>query len=229
MGNLRTDNFAIGKLSDEFLASLTDAQLAEISHLMWYEAELQRGISLGQKWVYTNSNEFSPQATTFDHMVASGKYGVNCAMPTGWVVVDLGILNEGQRFWGGSDGVFMRENEVRAQLEEACDVFELEGHPVFQEAYEAGKIESGDMILSHGHTYIWIGDGKFHAAGHDGKWHSDPTAPTEDGAHAVFESWIMDYDNCANKHHRVAHIIRLKKDYVPKNYRNTKGEIVPNI
>ncbi len=222
---LRTKNYAIGKLDQKFLDSLTDAQLAVISHLMWYEAELQRGIKKGQKWVYTNSNTYSPQATTFDHMVESGKYGVNCAMPAGWVVVDLKILNEGQRFYGDLQGNFANYEKVHEQLETACDITE-HNFPTFGELYEKGLVKPGDIFLAKGHTFMYLGDNKFFAAGHDGKWHSDYSAPTEDGQHAVFESWLMDLQSCANYSHTVSWQISFKKDYTPLTYRDKDGKVV---
>ncbi len=222
---LRTDNFAIGKLSEKFLDSLTDIQLAEISHLMWYEAELQRGISLGQKWVYTNSSTYSPQATSFDNMVKSGKYGTNCAMPAGWVMVDLGVLNEGQRFWGDGNGEFANYSKVHTQIEKAATITKL-GGKTFSTLYNQGKVKPGDIFLAKGHTFIWLGDGKFLAAGHDGKWHSDSSAPTEDAQHAVFETWIKNQSDCADWSYSVTYQISFNDDYAPKTYRNSEGKIV---
>lgn len=223
--NLRTNNYAIGKLSQKFLDSLTDAQLAEISHLMWYEAELQRGIKKGQKWVYTNKSEYSPQATSFDNMVASGKYGTNCAMPAGWVVVDLKILNEGQRFYGDTNGNFKNIEKVSEQLETACTITPIPSTQ-FNELFTAGKVKPGDIFLAKGHTFIYLGDDKFFAAGHDGKWHSDFDAPTEDGQHAVFDSWIVDREKCNDWTYSVTYQISFYDDYTPLTFRNKKGEIV---
>jgi len=223
-----SDNFAIGRLSKENLDSVNEGVLASLSNLMYYEDQLQIGISKGQKWVYTNSSKYSPQNTSFDHMVESGKYGVNCAMPAGWTLVDIGALEEGMRFWGDQNNEFANYDKVAPMLEKAATITKLEPKTDFNVLYEAGQVKAGDIFLAHGHTFVYLGDELFHASGHDGKWHSDPTAETEDGCKAVFESWIYDMKSCADYGYRCNFIIRIKDDYVPRFYRNKEGKLVIN-
>lgn len=223
------DNFANGKVSEELLKEATPGAVALIGCCLYYESELQKGVAAGQKWVYTNSSKYSPQNSSFGHMVESGHWGVNCAMPASWAYVDMGIMEEGMRFWGARDGGFARLEKVRDSIEKAATIIELDGTKTFSEMFDEGSVKPGDVFLTYGHTFIYLGDDLFFAAGHDGKWHSDPEAETEDGAHAVFESWIMPRESCHNNGCRPTWQISFKEDYMPAFYRNKAGELVAVI
>lgn len=222
------DNFAKGKVSDELLQEATPGAVALISCCLYYESELQKGIERGEKWVYTNSNTYAPQSSSFDHMVESGHWGVNCAMPPSWAYVDMGIMEEGQRFWGDRAGEFAKLEKVREPIEKAAVITRLDGEKKFCELLEEGSVKSGDVFLCKGHTFIYLGDDLFLAAGHDGKWHSDESAETEDARHAVFESWLMPRESCSDNEWQPTWQISFKDDYMPKFYRNSNGELVPN-
>ncbi len=225
--DMRENNFAKGRLSKKFLNSLTNAQLAAISNFMYYEDCLQKGIEKGERWVYTNSSKYVPQKETFDHMLEAPAHGGNCAMGTAWVIFDLGILNEGQRFWGGDNGEFKHEDEVREQLEVACDITEFDFVP-FKEIYESGDVQPGDMFLAKGHTFVWLGDGKFFAVGHDSHYHVDSDVGLSEYCPntAVYESWLVNYEECGNRNSKVTYRLRLKPDWMPKQYRNQEGKLV---
>lgn len=220
------DNFAKGKVSDELLEEATPGAVALISCCLYYESELQKGIAAGQKWVYTNSSKYSPQNTSFDHMVESGKWGVNCAMPAGWAYVDMGILEEGMRFWGGGNGEFARYEKVKDPIEKAATITQLDGEKKFKELFAEGSVKPGDVFLAKGHTFVYLGDDLFFAAGHDGKWHTDPEAQTEDPNHAVFETWLMPRVSCINNDYKPTWKISFKEDYMPEFYRNAQGDLV---
>ena len=224
---LITDNFASGKVSEELLKEATPGAAALIGCCLYYESELQKGIAAGQKWVYTNSGEYSPQNTSFDHMVESGHWGVNCAMPASWAYVDMGIMEEGMRFWGDREGGFARLEKVRDSIEKAATIKELDGTKTFAEMFAEGSVKPGDVFLTYGHTFIYLGDDLFFAAGHDGKWHTDPEARTEDKRQAVFESWLMPRESCHNNSCMPTWQISFKEDYIPAFYRNRAGELVP--
>ena len=221
------DNFAKGKVSDALLKEATPGAAALIGCCLYYESELQKGIAAGQKWVYTNSNKYAPQSSSFDHMVESGHWGVNCALPASWAFVDMGIMEEGMRFWGGREGEFAKMDIVRPSIEKAADITELDGQKMFKNLFAEGSVKAGDVFLAKGHTFIFLGDDLFLAAGHDGKWHTDMEAETEDERHAVFESWIMDRESCINNEYKPTWQISFKEDYIPEYYRNSKGELVP--
>ena len=222
------DNFAKGKVSDELLRDSAPGAVALISCCLYYESELQKGIARGEKWVYTNSSKYAPQNSSFDHMVESGHWGVNCALPPSWAYVDMGIMEEGSRFWGDRAGGFAKLEKVKESIEKAATITSLDGEKKFCELFEEGSVKSGDVFLCKGHTFIYLGDNLFLAAGHDGKWHSDETAETEDARHAVFESWIMPRESCANNEWQPTWQISFKEDYMPQFYRNSKGELVTN-
>ena len=224
--NFRDDNFAKGKISETLLNNATPGAVALIGCCLYYESVLQKGIAAGQKWVYTNSSKYSPQNTTFDHMVESGRYGVNCAMPAGWAYVDMNILKEGMRFWGDKEGKFANLEQLREHIEKAAVITQRDGGKRFKELFAEGEVSPGDVFLAKGHTFIYLGDDLFLAAGHDGKWHSDPTAETEDPDHAVFETWLMPREKCINNDYVPTWQISFKKDYIPEFYRNREGKLV---
>ena len=224
----RQDNFANGRYPQRLLDSVNDGVCALLGCCAWYESELQRGISLGQKWIYSNSSEYCPQSGYFDDMVKSGKFGTNCAMPAGWAMVDMGAVVPGMRFWGGSDCEIARYDRVGGYLENVCEITHYEAGPAFSELFEIGKILPGDICLCKLHTFIYLGDDKFMAAGHDGVWHCDEEAVTDDSRKAVFDSWISDFENCSNYSCRVYHVLRFRDTYLPEFYRRGDGKLVFN-
>ena len=222
------DNFASGKVPEAFLREAAPGAVALVGCCLYYEAGLQKGIAAGQKWVYTNSGKYAPQSCTFDHMVQSGMYGSNCALPASWAYMDMGIMEEGMRFWGASDGDFARLDKVRASIEKAATITKLDGSRKFGEMFAEGEVKPGDVFLCAGHTFIYLYDNLFFAAGHDSKWHADPTAPTEDRRQAVFDSWIVPMESCHDVDCCPTWQISFKDDYMPEFYRNSAGELVPN-
>ncbi|MBO7377152.1 MAG: hypothetical protein J6V01_08650 [Clostridia bacterium] len=224
----RTDNFANGRYPERLLDSVNDGVLALLGCCAWYEAELQRGIAQGQKWIYSNSKDYCPQNGFFDDMVKSGRHGANCAMPAGWAMVDVGAVVPGMRFWGGRDCEIARYDRVAAFLENACEIMHYEAGPAFSELFSAGKIEPGDICLCKLHTFIYLGEDLFFAAGHDGKWHENPDAVTDDPRHAVFDSWVTDFSSSSNYNCRVYHVLRFRDGYVPEFYRRSDGKLVFN-
>ena len=224
----RYDNFANGKLSDKLLDSVNPGVLALLSCCMYYESELQRGISLGQKWVYSNSSTYVPQNGTFESMVASGKYGANCAMPQAWAFIDLGIVQNGKHIYGSSTGEMANFSSLGKYIGAVCTLTSWEGSVKFNELYTRGEIQPGDIFLAKSHTFIYMGDNKFLAAGHDGHWHTDSSANTEDSRKAVFDSWVYDMTSCTDYTYTVYWQIRFKDDYVPRFYRNSEGKLVSN-
>ena len=224
--------FGTEKFSDELLASLSPAQIIMNSCCMWYEKGLQNGISRGEKWVYTNNSKFALQNSTFDHMVESGKHGLNCAMPAGWAYIDMGMLEEGMRFWGDKEGKIAHFDQLGQYITPCCEVVEHSGEP-FSELLEKGLVNPGDVFMGKGHTFVYLGDEKFFAAGHDGRWHVDDSVAdkTEDVRHAVFDTWFCDMKTCGNYNYHVYWQLCLKEDYIPKTFRSREGKItaVPQL
>ena len=224
----RTDNFAAGKLSDALLDSVNPGVLALLSECMYYESELQKGIARGEKWVYSNSSTYVPQSGTFDAMLASGKCGSNCALPQAWAFVELGVIKNGKHIYGNSAGNLANISAVEDYIKTAAKIHYLGGVTKFYVLYDLGLVKPGDIFYAKGHTFIYLGDEKFMAAGHDGKWHTDETVKTEDAQKAVFETWIMDMKECMNWEYTVFWMIRFNDDYIPEFYRNAEGKLVQN-
>ncbi len=219
------DNFAAGAIGE----SVSPAVMAFLSCNEYYADSLQKGIAAGQKWVYSNSSTYVPQRGYYDDMVKSGKYGANCASPVNWAFIDMGIMPSSMRFYGGSTGNFANYTSVLAFLEPVCEIYDLtsEGKD-FKQLYKEGRIKAGDIFLATHHTFIYRGDQTFYAAGHDGAWHTDPTAATEDSRKAVFDNWIMDMTTCTNYNYKVYYQIRLKDEFVPQYYRDSDGKLAEN-
>ncbi len=220
------DNYASGIIKDEVNLGVQ----ALLSCCEYYSQRLLDGTKNGEKWVYSNSSTYVPQRGTFDSMIERKMFGANCASPVNWAFMDMGIMPTNQRFYGGSTGGFAGTDEAYGYVSEVCEIYNYHSDPIpFKQLYNEGKIKAGDIILAVHHTYIYRGDQTFYAAGHDGDWHTDPTAETEDKRKAVFENWICDmYSNTNYKDYEVHYLIRFKDDYVPEYYRNHNGEVVKN-
>lgn len=224
-----TDNMLTGVFSEKFINSLNPGQLAMISSCMYFESKLQEGIRKGQKWVYTNDQRYALQSSSFDRVAESdGKYGVNCAMPSGWAMIDMGVLNEGQRYWGDSNCKIANYEKVGRQIEECCIVREWAGGVPFCDLYSGGFARAGDTLMAKLHTFVYLGEDKVLAAGHDGKWHTDPEARTEDSRKAVFETWFCDMPTNSDFKCRVYWQFSFKDEFIPRYYRNSRRERVLN-
>ena len=234
-GVFREDNFAAvyvtkrgQRLSAELLDSVSPGVLALLSECMYFESELQKGIARGEQWVYSNSSTYVPQSGSFDSMVKSGKTGMNCAMPQGWALIDMGVTTNGKHLYGNSTGGLANKGTsgIGTRAAAACDLTSWDGTVQFSTLYRKGLVEAGDIFYAKGHTFIYMGDQLFMAAGHDGKWHTEESAYTEDSRKACFETWVCDMESNADYNYTVYWQMRFKADYVPEYYRNAAGELV---
>ena len=224
----RYDNFADGRLSDELLDSVNDGVLALLGECMYFEDGLQKGIEQGQSWVYSNSSKYVPQSVTFDEMVASGKRGGNCAMPQAWALMDMGVLKTGKHIYGDKNGGFANFNTLGKYVYAVATITAWGGEVRFRDLYDRDLVKPGDIFFAKGHTFIYLGDELFMAAGHDSLWHSESSAATEDSRHAVFDTWVMPMYECTDYNYKVTYQIRFRDDYTPQKYRNAAGELVDN-
>ena len=231
----RTDNFAAvyatksgQHISAETLDAATPGVLALLSDCMYFESELQKGLARGELWVYSNSSTYVPQSGTFDNMVKSGKTGTNCAMPQAWALIDLGVITNGKHMYGKTDGSLANKDTagVGPKAAAACDLISWRGIPDFRVLFAKGLVEPGDIFFAKGHTFIYMGDELFMAAGHDGKWHTNANAKTEDGQKACFETWVCDMKSNTDYNYSIYWQMRFKEDYVPEYYRNAAGQLV---
>ncbi len=221
--------FIDGYAADILEEGISPGVAALLGCCQYYADQLQEGIAKGQKWVYSNSSKYVPQATSFDNMVASGGYGANCALISNWALIDIGAMPEGYRFYGSVSGEFANQEKVMRYLNRVLEVIDLRGkNATFSKMFRKGEIRAGDIFLCDGHTFVYGGNEMFYACGHDAEWHSDPSAPTEDASHAVFEKWDVPMRNNSNYSHQINFILRIKDSYVPRFYRSSDGEIVRN-
>lgn len=226
---LRTENFANGILSDKLLDSVNPGVLALLSMCTYYDSVMKRTTKEGKKWVYSNSSTYVPQSGSFDSLVKSGKVGTNCAMPQGWAFIDLGILSaNAKHLYGNTSGDLANLSSLGKYVSPVATITSWEGTVKFNTLYNRGDVKPGDIFYAKGHTFIYLGDEKFMAAGHDGDWHTDNSAATEDSRHAVFENWICDMKSNSDWTYTVYWQIRFKDEYVPRFFRNKAGELVQN-
>ncbi len=222
------NNYASGLISEP--QSL--GALALISCCEYYNDKMKQSSAEGSKWIYSLTGKDAAQRGFFDDMLKAEKKGSNCASPVNWAFTDLGIIPHTTRFFGGADGSFAYffDPRTRDLVESCCDVYELHDNPIlFKTMFDEGKIQAGDVILTVHHTYIYRGDRTFFAAGHDGKWHTDPTAPSDDPKKCVFEDWVVPIEDNGNYTKcKVHYLIRFKKDYIPVCFRNKQGELEIN-
>ncbi len=234
-----TDNYAAGLISEEVNIGV----LAMLSCLEYFNDRMVYGSTeLGERWVYSNKGANAKQTGYFDDMLKSSKKGGNCASPVNWALCEMGIVPKDDRFYGGSSGEFKSySGNARQYLAPYVEVTDYHAHPIsFKELYESGEIKAGDIFLCKGHTFVYRGDETFYAAGHDGAWHTESDAPTEDERKAVFDNWVLAFDEVsqtgdkvsgkynANYNYDVHYVVRLRDDYVPAKYRNADGVLVDN-
>lgn len=225
----RTTCFAEGLFSDTVLDNVNPGVIALISDCLYFEDTLQKYKAKGDRWVYSNSSSYVPQKTTFDEMIASGKHGTNCAMGVGWSLLDMNVLVGGQRFWGHDDGSWRHRNDTEAEMGAVCEIYSYGGTRTFAQLFDEGQVKAGDMFLVKGHTFLYLGDEKFFAMGHDSHYHIDATASSEYGdSTAVFDSFIVNMRECSNYSKDIYWLFRFKDEFVPHYYRNAEGKNVVN-
>ncbi len=198
--------------------------------------------NLGERWVYSVSGKDAAQTGYFDDMLKATKKGANCASPVNWALTEMGIVPKNDRFYGGQTGGFASySGNAKNYLAPYCEIYDYHSSPIsFNKLYKDGKVKVGDIFLCKHHTFIYRGEETFYAAGHDGAWHSDSTAPTNDSKKAVFDNWVLAFNEVAETgkvvsgkynmdyNYNVYYVVRLKDDYIPEYYRNKDGNVVKN-
>lgn len=210
--------------------TLTGAQ-AMIACGDYYCSVLDAAVKRGEKWVYSNSGKYVKQAGTFEQMLNGKVRGGNCASIANWAYRDMGIIKVEQKFYGNSSGQIQHYNagstKVKRALDKNCIIIKCDGKK-FSTLVKEGKVQPGDVLMGKGHTFVYRGDGIVFASGHDGKWHRDNSAKTEDSNKAVFESWKRPYRGTYDENFKPTYILRIKPTYVPVGYRDANGRLVKN-
>ncbi len=233
------DNYAAGIVKDKANVAVQ----AMLSCLEYYNDRMVYGSTkLGEKWVYSIRGTYAKQTGTFEDQLNASNRGANCASPVNWALCEMGIVPKNDRFYGGSSGEFKSySGNAETYLAPYVEVFDYHSSPVtFKTLYKQEKIKAGDILLCKRHTFVYRGDETFYAAGHDGAWHTDPTANTEDERKAVFDRWVLAFNEVSgsgeessssynsNYNYNVYYIVRLRDDYIPAYYRNKDGTLVKN-
>ncbi len=197
----------------------------------YYNKKLIEAVKKGEKWVYSNSNKYVKQSGTFEQMLKGKIRGGNCASIANWAFRDMGIISNGEKFYGDSNGKIRHYNsgdkKIKSKLDKACKIIKTSGKS-FSSLVKEGKVKAGDVIIGKGHTYVYRGGSQVFASGHDSKWHTDSSVKTEDSRKAVFEKWIINYKGTYDAKFKPTYIIRIKDDFVPKYYRDSKGNLIKN-
>ena len=199
----------------------------------YYNKKLEAAVKKGEKWVYSNSSKYVKQSGTFEQMLSykTGIRGGNCASIANWAFRDMGIMENGDKFYGDGNGNIRNYNSgstsVKAKLDKACKIIKGNSKS-FGSLVDSGKIKAGDVIIGKGHTFVYRGGSKVYASGHDGKWKTDKSVRTDDSRKAVFKTWIINYKGTYDEKFKVRYIIRIKDSFVPKYYRDEKGKKVKN-
>ena len=197
----------------------------------YYNSVLEKAVKKGEKWVYSNSVKYVSQNGSFDKMLSGKIRGGNCASIANWAFRDMGILKSGEKFYGDSNGNIRNYNsgtkKLKSKLDKNCKIINGKKKS-FGTLVKDGKVKVGDIIIGKGHTFIYRGNGTVFASGHDAKWHKDKSVKTDDYNKAVFETWVIKYKGTFDERFKVHYIIRVKDSFVPKYYRDEKGNLVKN-
>lgn len=197
----------------------------------YYNSVLENAVRRGEKWVYSNSSKYVAQTGSFEKMLAGKVRGGNCATIANWAFRDMGIIKKNEKFYGDRSGKIRNYNsgstKLKLALDRNCTVINGGGRK-FSALVKEGQVLPGDVLIGKGHTFVYRGGGTVFASGHDGKWHSDKSAKTEDSRKAVFESWVRPYKGSSDENFKVQYIIRVKDTFVPAAYRDANGRLVKN-
>lgn len=197
----------------------------------YYNSVLEKAVDKGEKWVYSNSSKYVAQSGTFEKMLSGKIRGGNCASIANWAFRDMGLISNSEKFYGDGSGKIRHYNsgskKLKSKLDKNCTIINGKKKS-FGTLMKEGKIKVGDVIIGKGHTYVYRGNGTVFASGHDAKWHKDKSVKTDDSNKAVFESWVRKYKGTYDERFKVHYIIRIKDSFVPKYYRDEKGNLVKN-
>ena len=222
----RYDNYAAGRLPDDFLDSLSPGVLGEVSCFMYYEDTMKKARARGEKWVYSNDKKYGLQGK-FDNMVRGQYHAANCGSQQGWMIIDLGILPSGHMYGNIKESIYGLN--TMGPIVQCVGVFtHWRGQYTFDQLFRKGHVKPGDIFYCTNHTFVYLGLDKFFATGHDSIWHTDPDAYTEDARKAVFDEWIVDRATCHDSSYKINYTLRFKDEFVPHFYRNAEGRLAVN-
>lgn len=237
---LYSSNFAVGRI-DFIEKEKQDGQNAAVtaflSCLEYYVWRMKDGTeNRGERWVYCAGKPQYLEIGSFETQMAH-KLCACCNAPANWGLVDLGLRTETSidHIYGGTTGNFGHKSQFMCYAGAFTTITDWTGKNMqFKYLYQSGLVKPGDIFLTVHHTFVYRGGESFYAAGHDGVWHTEADADTDDPRKAVFEDWICgeghkkSFTSCSNYNATICWQIRFNDDYEPKNYRDTDGKLKEN-
>lgn len=130
------------------------------------DKESKRGI-----WGYSNSSKLNPKTWTAAESAISTKKVTynNCALLARIALREMGILGEGQNFWGTPEGGIHFNSGVAAKLKERCEIISVYATP--NQLLAEGRLLPGDICtwtFDYNHTNVYAGNGLWYDAGRGG-------------------------------------------------------------
>ncbi|MEE3343237.1 MAG: Ig-like domain-containing protein [Bacilli bacterium] len=117
----------------------------------------------GKKWKYSNSNA----SGTYEKAVQNGNRRTNCAQYVSWALIDIGILEPGQKFYKKSSNTIKYKNsDTKTRMRNSFKYINGNGKKM-NTLISEGKLKPGDIVLwySHQHTNVYAGNRKWYDAG----------------------------------------------------------------
>lgn len=237
---LYSSNFAVGRI-DFTEKEKQDGQNAVVtaflSCLEYYAWRMKDGTeNRGEKWVYCAGKPLYLEIGSFETQI-SQKLCACCNAPVNWALVDLGLRTETSvdHIYGGTTGNFGHRSQFTSYAGAFTSITDWTGKNMqFKDLYQSGLVKPGDIFLTIHHTFVYRGGESFYAAGHDGVWHTEADADTDDPRKAVFEDWICgaghkkSFTTCSNYNFTICWQLRFNDDYEPKYFRDVNGKIMIN-
>ena len=164
--NLSTPSLLIPSDSQNSSASAK----AFLESLERMSTEVEKAAAEGHKWLYSNSKT----KNTFEKAASSNEPSTNCALYVNWALIDIGVMESGERFYKCYDACGY-ENKInyrktnKAQLSEKIEFIDA-GNKTAKSLIEDGTLKAGDIVLwyNHQHTNVYAGEGKWYDAGRQG-------------------------------------------------------------
>ncbi len=126
--------------------------------------KVQEDAKNGNKWLYSNDNT----KNNFNEADKSTK-ATNCALYAVWGLIDIGILDNGDRFYKAyqnGENYISYTSGTEKKIKEKMQFIETDNKTAKQ-LIKDGTLKAGDIVLwyDHQHTNVYAGDNKWYDAG----------------------------------------------------------------
>ncbi len=114
-------------------------------------------------WGYYNN--MATNGWTFQQARAKKRRSAQCAALPYWGLVEIGVLDPGDSFYGKGGKIYWRkEASTKAKLKKYAKIIKVNKTP--NQLLKANNLKVGDICLWGGHTNVYAGNGKWYDAGH---------------------------------------------------------------